>query len=244
MIGVFSKTVDSNLVEAIGHSGLDFMIFDQEHGTADSTCIQNHVRAAKITGMLSVIRVAENNHNLIGSALDTGADAIQVPNISSKEEAISAIDAARFFPKGNRGVCCYVKAANFGTEEKSIYLTTANSKQIILQVEGKEGIDAIDDILTLEDFDILFIGPYDLSQSLGYPGQVDHPEVIKAIEGLVVKVKKSGKTLGTFVDSTDKIQEYKLKGFEYIAYSVDLSIMSNSIKQIVNIYENCSITNG
>ena len=232
MLGIFSKTIDSNLVEAIGYSGLDFMIFDQEHGTADFTTIQNHVRAAKLTGLTSVIRVPENNHNLIGSAFDTGANAVQVPNISSYKEAKSAIDAAKFYPKGNRGVCCYVKSAKFGTEEKKSYFNKANKKQLILQVERKKGIESIDQILELENFDILFIGPYDLSQSLGYPGQVDHPEVIKAINDLATKVKSSGKTLGTFVDHVNKIKQFQEKGFGYIAYSVDLNIFTNSIKQI------------
>ena len=236
MIGIFSKTIDSNLVEAIGYSGLDFMIFDQEHGTADLTIIQNHIRATKITGMTSVIRVAENNHNLIGSALDTGADAIQVPNISSLEQAKSAIEAAKFHPQGNRGLCCFVKSAKFGTEEKTTYLNNANKKELILQVEGKKGIESIDEILKLENFDILFIGPYDLSQSLGYPGQVDHPVVVKAINELATKVKESGKILGTFVDHTDKIKQFKEKGFGYIAFSVDLNIFSNTCKDLKNNY--------
>ncbi|AXJ01678.1 4-hydroxy-2-oxoheptanedioate aldolase [Cyclonatronum proteinivorum] len=236
MIGIFSKTIDSNLVEAISYSGLDFMIFDQEHGTLDLTTIQNHVRATKMGGMTSVVRVAENNHNKIGSAFDSGADMVQVPNISSVEQAMKAIDAAKFFPNGNRGVCCYVKAANFGTTEKSIYLSNANSKQLILQVEGKGGMNCIDDILALKGFDVLFIGPYDLSQSLGYPGQVDHPKVVKAIEELAKKVKVSGKVLGTFVDSFDKIKVFKNKGFGYIAYSVDLNLFAGICEKIKKEY--------
>lgn len=236
MIGIFSKTIDSNLVEAIGYSGLDFMIFDQEHGTVDLTTIQNHVRASKITGMISVIRVAENNHNLIGSAFDTGADAVQVPNIGSYEDAIKAIEAARFHPTGMRGVCCYVKAANFGSTSKDDYFLMSNQKKLILQVEGKNGIEAIDKILELNGFDILFIGPYDLSQSLGYPGQVDHPLVLKTIDDLAQKVKESGKTLGTFVDSIEKIKTFKDKGFGYIAYSVDLRLFAEVCTKIKKSY--------
>lgn len=243
MIGIFSKTTDSNLIEAIAYSGLDFMIFDQEHGTADLTIIQNHVRAAKLGGMTSVIRVAENNHNQIGGAFDTGADAVQVPNISSVEQAQKAIESAKFYPLGNRGVCCYVKAANFGTTHKSEYFTTANQKKLILQVEGKKGMESIDEILNLEGFDILFIGPYDLSQSLGYPGQIDHPVVVEAIESLITKVKKSEKILGTFVDSEKKLKQFKDKGFGYIAYSVDLNIFLNSIKQIIKDYADSSFIN-
>lgn len=237
MIGIFSKTIDSNVVEAIGYSGLDFIIFDQEHGTADFTILQNHCRSARVSGIKSVIRVANNEPHHIGRALDTGVEAIQIPNISNVDEAKKAIHAARFYPKGMRGVCCYVKAANFGTLSKPSYFNDANKKEIILQVEGKEGISKIDQILELEDFHVLFIGPYDLSQSLGYPGEVDHPLVLKEIEKLANKVEKSGKILGTFVDSIEKITSYKNKGFEYIAYSVDLNIFSNKCKEIKQIYD-------
>ena len=235
MIGIFSKTIDSNLVEAIGQSGLDFMIFDQEHGTVDTSTIQNHVRASKVSNMMSVIRVCSNEPYYISKALDSGVDAVQIPNISNVEEAKKAIKAANFYPNGMRGVCCYVKSADFGFKEKTSYFSDANKKQIILQVEGKEGMDSIDEILKLDGFDILFIGPYDLSQALGFPGQVDHPKVVEAINLLANKVKESGKTLGTFADSMEKVVSYKKQGFGYIAYSVDLYLFSKYCSEIKNI---------
>lgn len=236
MIGIFSKTTDSNLVEAISVSGLDFMIFDQEHGPVDLSTLHNHVRAAQLGGMKSIIRVKENNHNFIGSALDAGVDGVQIPNIGGYDEARMAIEAAKFYPQGQRGLCRFVKAAKFGTEDKQDYFVSANKKLVILQIEGKKGIEAIDEILSLDGFDILFIGPYDLSQSLGFPGEIDHPVVQEAIENLVVKTKSRNIKLGTFVDEKTKIKTMKEKGFKYIAYSVDLNLFSNCCRDIKLLY--------
>lgn len=238
MIGIFSKTTDSNLVEAAAFSGLDFMIFDQEHGPIDLVTLHNHVRSAQLTAMKSIVRVQVNSPNHIASALDSGADGIQIPNISSLKEAENAINSARFYPKGNRGVCRFVKGAKFGTIDKEQYFNDANKKLLILQVEGKKGLSNIDDILDLNDFDILFIGPYDLSQSLGYPGDINHPKVLNAISKISIKAKKKNKILGTFVDDMETAIKYKKEGFQYIACSVDLSIFLQALCKIKKDFEN------
>ena len=181
MLGIFSKTTDSSFIEAIGLSGLDFVIIDQEHGPVQRERLYDHIRAAKAGKIKPIVRVSGNNHNLIGSALDAGALGVQVPNISSAEEAKTAIDAARFYPIGNRGVCRFVSAASYGEKDKAEYFTESNKNLLILQVEGKEGVENLQEILSLKGFDILFIGPYDLSQSLGFPGQISHPKVKKEI---------------------------------------------------------------
>jgi 4-hydroxy-2-oxoheptanedioate aldolase len=232
MIGIFSKTTDSSFVEAAGLSGLDFIILDQEHGPVTRDRLYDHVRAAKSSEMKTIIRVSELNNNLIGSALDTGADGVQVPNISNVKEAELAIKAARFHPIGMRGVCRFVKSADFGRKEKQAYFNEENKKLLILQVEGVEGISNIDEILSLEGYDILFIGPYDLSQSIGYPGQVDHPEVLKVLKDVVSKAQKKNKILGTFTDSAAMLKLMKDIGFQYLAHSVDVNIFMNACKSL------------
>ena len=104
-IGIFSKTLDSAVVEAAGHSGLDFIILDMEHGPSTLPIIHNHVRAARLTSMASIVRVRENSPHMIGAVLDSGADGVQVPNISTADQAREAVKAARFYPTGTRGVC-------------------------------------------------------------------------------------------------------------------------------------------
>ncbi|MFY7989544.1 MAG: HpcH/HpaI aldolase family protein [Fluviicola sp.] len=237
MIGFFSKTTDSSFIEAAGHAGLDFAIIDQEHGLASREAILHHTRAAKLGGLKAIVRVAELNHNLIGAALDQGADGVQIPNITTAEEAEKAIQAARFYPLGMRGVCRFVPAANHGTKDKNRYFADENQKLVILQVEGVEGIKNIDSILSLEGFDILFIGPYDLSQSLGIPGEIEHPTLLKTISDLVLKAKEKNKLIGTFVDTKKAIKNMQDQGIDYIAYSVDVNIYHDACKSIRETYD-------
>ena len=230
MLGIFSKTTDSSFVEAIGIAGFDFVIIDQEHGPSSRETLYNHVRAAKAANIMSIIRVAENNHNLIGSALDANVLGVQVPNIATLQDAKNAISAARFFPYGNRGVCRFVSAASYGEMDKAEYFKNSNSHLLILQVEGVEGISNLPEILGLKGFDILFIGPYDLSQSLGCSGQISHPKVLKEI----LKIKKLAKDydiqLGSFADSPETYSFLVENDFQYIAYSVDVQIFISGLK--------------
>lgn len=232
MIGIFSKTTDSNLIESLGYSGMDFVIIDQEHGPSTNETLHNHIRAAKVSNIRSIVRVKGLDANAIGSALDAGADGVQIPNISTSSEARKAIQAAKFFPNGNRGVCRFVKAANFGTLDKQEYFVGSNKTLLILQVEGKEGINNLDDILKIEGFDILFVGPYDLSQSLGIPGEIDHPEMIEMMKKVSEKAQSQGKRLGTFADSIKTAKFLLGLGFEYLAYSVDMNIFAEANRQI------------
>lgn len=231
--GIFSKTVDSALVEVTGHAGIDFIILDMEHGPASVETMHHHVRAAKLGGALSIIRVKGLDAHAIGSALDTGANGIQVPNISTSKQAREAVSAARYYPKGQRGVCRFVRAANFGEQDREEYFHQANDKLVILQVEGIEGVKNLDKILEVEGFDVLFIGPYDLSQSIGKPGEVESEEVLDLMQEIAIKAKKKGIILGAFSDNISRNKSLKKQGFNYIAYSVDLNIYLEACKTII-----------
>lgn len=232
-IGIFSKTVDSSFVEVAGLAGLDFIVLDMEHGPASYETLVNHVRAAKLTAMSSVIRVKGLDAHAIGSALDTGADAVQVPNINTAEQARLAVNAARYHPLGNRGVCRFVRAAEFGSMDRDDYFSSSNEKSLILQVEGTEGIANIDAILNVAGYDVLFIGPYDLSQSLGIPGQVEAPEVLAMMREISSKAAAKGIKLGAFSDNIARSRALLSEGFDYIAYSVDVNIYLQAVAGLV-----------
>jgi 4-hydroxy-2-oxoheptanedioate aldolase len=232
-LGIFSKTTDSNLVEVAGYSGLDFIILDMEHAPTTFETMHNHVRAAITSDLFPIIRVKGVDPHAIGSALDAGALGVQVPNISTAQQAQDAVNAARFFPKGMRGVCRFVKAADFGSMPKEDYFEQANQSLLILQVEGVEGINNLDEILVVKGFDVLFIGPYDLSQSIGKPGQVDSHEVLALMQEIARKVKEKGIILGAFSDSLERNKSLKQEGFNYISYSVDLNIYQEKLRELV-----------
>lgn len=221
------------MVEAAGYSGLDFIIFDMEHGPVTLENIENHVRASLVNNMFPIIRTKDTNSHSIGSALDTGALGVQVPNISTARQAEEVVNAAKFYPEGMRGLCRFVKAAKFGSLDKQLYFEEANQSLLILQVEGAEGIKNLDEILSVEGFDILFIGPYDLSQSIGKPGQVESPEVMLLMQEIAKKCLEKNIILGSFSDTINRNKTLKEEGFHYIAYSVDVNIYLKACQEIV-----------
>ncbi len=234
VIGPFSKTCDPAFIETMGYAGYDFVILDLEHGPNSVETIQNLVRAAQIANILPIVRVKEDNSSVIGEVLDIGAGGIQVPQITNAKQAKETIQLAKFAPIGMRGVCRFVRAANYSSMDRFQYFKEANETIIILQLEGQEAIDNLSDIIKVEGIDIIFIGPYDLSQSLGVSGQIDHPAVEEKMVDIIEECKKHGIVVGTFVDSTESAIKWRDKGVRYISYSVDVGIFYDGCKNTLN----------
>jgi len=233
VLGPFAKTCDPALVEIMGYSGFDFVILDLEHGPNSVQTMQNLIRAAQIGGVFPIVRVKEEPLSVIGEVLDIGAGGIQVPQITNPQEAEKIIQLAKFAPQGMRGVCRFVRAADYSSLDRFQYFKEANEAVIILQLEGEEAIKNMDKILEVEGIDIIFIGPYDLSQSLGVAGQVDHPSVEKSMKEIVDKCVQKGIVVGTFVDTIENARKWKKLGIKYLSYSVDVGIFYEHCNAIV-----------
>ncbi len=234
VLGIFCKTTDSSFIEAAGFAGLDFLIIDMEHGPVTFDLLQNHVRAAVCGGVVPIVRVKELDAHSIGAALDSGALAVQVPNISCAAEAAAVVNAAKFYPLGMRGVCRFVRAAKYGHVKADEYFSGANNTLVILQVEGVDGIKNIDEILNVPGVDVIFIGPYDLSQSLGIPGQVESQKVTDLMRDISKRAEEKGICLGTFSDSPARSRALIREGFKYVACSVDVNIFHSAITRMIN----------
>lgn len=233
VIGIFSKTNDASFIESSGKGGIDFCILDMEHGPVSYEHLPNLIRACECTNTLPIVRVANNCEEYISKALDLGAAGVQIPQINDKSSAEKAIQYAKFYPEGNRGVCRYVRASGYSSLNKSQYFEEANKALIILQIEGTEGIHNLNEILSVPGIDIIFIGPYDLSQSLKLPGHVQHPKVIEQMNLIIKKAKNADIAVGTFVDNPTDALYWKSLGVKYIANSVDVGIFYAACKEIV-----------
>lgn len=232
VFGPFMKTCDPGFVEAAGYAGMDFAILDMEHGPVSIQSMQNNIRAAQLSGVLPVVRVPEITEEAIGKALDIGAAAVEIPQISTAEEAKQAVKFAKFAPRGERGVCRFVRAAHYSSMEREVYFQSANETIVIAQIEGIEAVKNLDDILNVEGIDIIFIGPYDLSQSLGVPGQVVHPRVVEEMNKIVKAAQRKGVVIGTFTDSREMMEMWMKAGVQYISYSVDMGIFYDSCRKL------------
>ena len=238
VFGPFMNTTDSAFVEITGHTGFDFVVLDLEHGTASLDQLQNLIRAADVSGTFPVVRTPPGNLHMIGAVQDAGAKGVVIPQIKTVEEVHKVIKSMRFYPEGERGVSGVVRAAKYSTMQSEEYFKMSNENLLIIQLEGKEAIENIDAISDIEGIDVLFIGPYDLSQSLGVPGQVEHPKVTETIYEAVQNIRSKGLVAGTFVSSTEMARKWIDAGVQFIGYSVDILIFANAAKRIFNELNN------
>jgi 4-hydroxy-2-oxoheptanedioate aldolase len=226
--GPFVKCEDPGMLECIGHAGFDFCVLDMEHGPHSIHFLQNLVRAAESCGLLPIVRIPEGQPSMAGAALDVGAVGVQLPQIGSAKEAEIAIKHARFAPKGQRGVCRFVRAAEYGSRAKADYFQDAEEAIVVIQLEGKEALGQLEDILEVPGIDVLFVGPYDLSQSLGITGQVSHPLVRQEVMRVASVCRAKGVTVGMFVETVEQAHFWRDQGIHYLCYSVDVGLFQQS----------------
>ena len=235
VLGPFLKFIDPAVAEIMGFAGFDFVIIDAEHGPISIENAQNMIRAAESVNITPVIRVGNNDEALILRALDIGAQGIEIPQINTKSGAMRAVKSVKYFPQGERGVCRYIRAANYSSMDKFKYFKYANEEtMIIAHIEGVEGINNLDEILSVPGIDVIFIGPYDLSQSLGIPGEVNHPLVTKKMQEVVSRCKENKITVGTFADDVEMAKSWVSLGVQYMSFSVDVGILYEASKNIIN----------
>ncbi len=237
VLGTFLEIPSPQLVEILGLAGFDFVVVDCEHGSFGLRDTEDLIRACLSTDISPVVRVAECDPVLIRQPLDMGAAGVHVPQIRSIESASLAIRSSRFHPCGDRGLQPFVRAASYRSYPTDEYLTQANrDTAMILHIEGKESVDALDSILALDGLDVAFLGPYDLSQSLGVPGQVRHPVVREMMIQVVAKGKAAGKCIGTYCDDVSTACEWRSLGVRYLAVSVDAAVFLRGAETIVHAF--------
>jgi 4-hydroxy-2-oxoheptanedioate aldolase len=220
------------ICEILGYAGFDYCVIDLEHGAINLETAENMVRATDAAGIASIIRVADNRPELISQALDLGASGVHVPTISTREEAQKAVWASKFFPLGGRGVNPAVRASRYSADQR-VYFDKANMETIIvLAIEGTQGVANIGEILKVKGIDAVFVGPYDLSQSLGVVGQVTHPKVVDKIREIVALSKEANVAVGVFSDTPEGAKEWIKQGVLYCC----LGLVSKMIYQACTDY--------
>lgn len=233
VVGTFSKSLDPAFIEIMGHTGFDFVVLDLEHGPNTVLSLQNLIRAAAVTDLFPIVRIKAQTPSLISEVLDVGAGGIQAPSISCKGDAEGVVQAARFAPLGMRGVCRFVRAADYSSLDRYEYFAHANTTLIVLQLEGVEAVRNIREILSVSGVDIIFIGPYDLSQSLGVPGDVDNPRVTEAMRRIVDECLTHNVVVGTFVDTIEGARKWRAAGVKYLCYSVDVGLFTEKCRETI-----------
>lgn len=233
LLGTFLQIPSGDVTEIVGLAGFDFGIIDLEHGMFGVDSVVKLLRACDAVGLITVIRVPTINSHSITHALDFGTSAVMVPMIENRKDAEKVVNAAKFQPEGNRGVCPFVRSASYDSQDDIGYYPRANKETaIILQIEGTEGIKNLDDILEVPNIDGILIGPFDLSHSLGIPGEVTDNRVVKAFTEVIERAKQKGIAVGNFAVTIKQAHMYIDMGIQFLAYANDTNIIARTFKDI------------
>ena len=227
-----------SIAEIMADAGFDWLCIDMEHSVTDYFEALQLILAIQSKGLKAFVRVGENNTRIIKRVLDAGADGIIVPSVNSAEEAIKAVNAVKYPPFGKRGVGLS-RAQGYGFEFEKY--RDFKSKEIILivQIEHINAINELDKIIEIDGIDGTFIGPYDLSGSIGKPGEWDNPEFKNALNYYEDTVKKYNKLVGYHVVSTDSTQllEIQKRGYNFLAFGFDALFLGSILRDQIKKYK-------
>ena len=201
VVGPFIMIPAPELVEIAGHAGFDFVVIDMEHGPITYESAANMCRAADAVEITPIIRVQENNPKFILRALEVGAKGLLIPWVNNRQEAEQVVSAAKCHPEGQRGWAPITRGYDYGKvgTERQDFLRYVNEHiAICLQIETREGVQNREEICSVEGVDLIFLGPGDLSQSLGVPGEFTSPIVEDAMQQVVECAHRHRKAAGVF----------------------------------------------
>ncbi len=196
--GVSVMIPSPQLVEMLAGLGFDWVLIDCEHGTHSPESVELLAIAADAAGITPIARPARNSPELIGQLLDRGVMGVQVPHVNTAADARRAVEAVKYHPLGRRGLAAGTRSSGYGFGlSVPQYCETANRETLVcVQLEDAAAIDNVDDILTVSGIDVFFIGPSDLSQSMGHVGDPGAAPVADAIEATLTKIVAAGATPG------------------------------------------------
>jgi 4-hydroxy-2-oxoheptanedioate aldolase len=230
--GPFVEVGSPALVEILGLAGFDFAIMDCEHAALSGDAVGQLIRAAEAAGIAPLVRIRHNQPGAFLEALDLGAVGLHVPQIASPEDALRAVRASKFPPLGARGFNPFVRAAHYGAAAVEDFRRAADQDTLlVLHIEALESLSNIDQILAVPGFDVAFLGPYDLSQALGLPGEVTHPRVREAMRAIVRAAQPHGVAVGCFANDPDQARLWLGEGVSYLAYSIDSVIFLEACRR-------------
>jgi len=227
------------IVDIMASAGFEWLVVDMEHTSIDLSMAHNLIATIQANGMKALVRVSKNEEVIIKRILDMGADGIVVPMIKSKAEAIEAIEYAKYPPIGKRGVGLF-RAQQYGLGFDEYKKWVNEELVIIAQIEHIEAVNNIDEIISCDGIDGVIIGPYDLSGSMGYPGEYDREDVKEAIANVLSTCKEKGFPSGFHVIESDptKLQERIKEGCTFLAYSLDFFFLGDSARNGMDIIKN------
>lgn len=225
----------STVAEVMAQAGFEWLTIDMEHSVITLDIALEMIRVIEANGVKPFVRVGENNANLIKRVMDAGAHGVIVPMVNNPEEAEAAVAAVKYPPVGRRGVgLARAQRYGFGFEEYKQWV--AEESVVIVQIEHIKAIENLESILNVPGVDGSIIGPYDLSGSLGWPGEFERPEVKEALQRYEEVCKTLDKPLGYHLvqPTSDKVAVFREKGYSFMALGLDTLFLGEKCRETLD----------
>lgn len=216
------------IAEIMAAAGFDWLVLDMEHSVLELSEVQTLIQVLDGQQCPAIVRLTSNHPDQIKRVMDAGATGVMVPMVKSAADARAAVQAVYYPPRGQRGVGL-ARAQGYGARFQQYRGWLENNAVIVVMIEHVDAVKAIDEILAVDGIDAYIIGPYDLSGSMGRPGELDHPDVQSAIAQVLEAGHRSGKPGGIHViePNQDELQRRIAAGFNFLGYGLDIRILDS-----------------
>lgn len=216
------------------YAGVDFVLIDMEHSGFDFGQVTDLLAWYKATSIAPIVRVPSSDYHFIARIMDAGALGVMVPNVKSAEQAKAASDAMRYAPEGQRGLGLGASHNDFVPPRPQEYMYEANrNSTLICQIESTSALKNLDAIAEVPGVDVLWVGHFDLTQSMGIVGEFQHPDFLNAIKKVADTAKRHEKAAGIQPASPSQAREWMALGYNLISFSADLAVYRAALKDAV-----------
>jgi 2-dehydro-3-deoxyglucarate aldolase len=230
-LGTWITLGNASIAEIFAKAGFEWLVVDMEHSTISIEQAGELIRTIDLAGSAPLVRLTSNDVNQIKRVMDAGAHGIVVPNVNTVQEAIDAVAATRYAPTGRRGVGL-ARAQLYGPGFKEYLKWQNDGPLVIVQIEHESALDNLENIFAVKGVDGFIIGPYDLSCSMGMPGEFERPEFISAVQRILKAGLKAQCPAGIHIVEPDPVRLCQVfeEGYRFIAYSVDIRMLDVSAR--------------
>ena len=240
VLGCWTSLDNEITSELLALVGFDFLLIDHEHGYGDVKGITRQVQSLKETECSPLVRMPKDDEVYVKKTLDTGVNSLMFPLVNNKKEAENIVEMCRYAPKGYRGM--YIsRASSYGMNIKKYYETIEKNLLIVCQIETSEGVSNIEEISEVDGIDMLFIGPMDLSTSIGKFGQFNDPVFVETVNLAKEKIMNSKKFSGMMPYGNYDWKDVFSQGFDLTTAGTELSILRDSAISIIKEFHNLRI---
>jgi 4-hydroxy-2-oxoheptanedioate aldolase len=238
VFGTWSMLGSPAVVNVIGHTGLDFVVIDMEHGPMSFETVESQLYAVESTGTTPIVRLGDGSEPNILHALEIGAQSLLVSHVSSAAEARQIVSAAKYYPEGDRGLSPFTRNHGYSDVGLPAKLAYANEQMFLgVLVEGEEGIRNIEEIAQVPGLDMIYLGVYDMAQSAGVAGDIKHPKVLKVVQESAAKIERYGLAAGSVARDQEYLKLLYDSGFRFLSYLVDCAILRSGFETARQWYE-------